>query len=318
MINIGITIFECERDEADVFNELSPRFGVVPAITRAPVAECGVIPAISNKCISVGHKSSISEANLLNLSRAGVKYISTRSVGYDHIDIRAAVRMGITVGNVQYSPDGVADYTLMLMLMAIRNAKSIVSRSESHNFKLHNTRGRELRDMTVGVVGTGRIGRAVIKRLHGFGCRVLTYSRGQDCGQLNELLKNSDIISLHTPLNEETYHMLGKKQLDIMKNGAFLINTGRGALIDTSELISALEAGKIGGAALDVLEGEEGIFYFDYSKKPIGNKNLLKLQNMPNVIITPHTAYYTRRALYDTVEKTILNCLDFERRYGCE
>jgi D-specific alpha-keto acid dehydrogenase len=101
--------------------------------------------------------------------------------------------------------------------------------------------------------------------------------------------------------------------MEIMKQGAFLINTGRGALVDTDELIKALETGKIGGAALDVLEGEEGLFYFDCTQKPIDNQFLLRLQKMPNVIITPHTAYYTERILYDTVEKTILNCLNFER-----
>jgi len=169
--------------------------------------------------------------------------------------------------------------------------------------------------MTVGVVGTGRIGKAVIERLHGFGCRVLSHNRGcgTGCVPLRALLENSDIVTLHAPLNADTYHMIGRKQIEIMKPSAFLVNTGRGALVDTDELIKALETGKLGGAALDVLEGEEGFFYFDCSQKPIDNQFLRKLQKMPNMIITPHTAYYTGRALYDTVEKTILNCLDFER-----
>lgn len=316
--NIGITVFGCEKDEADVFHELSPRFGVVPAITNAPVAECDAIPACGNQCISVGHKSTISETNLIALKKAGVKYISTRSIGYDHIDTEAALKMGIAVGNVAYAPDGVADYTLMLMLMAIRGAKSIVTGAENFDFSLDAVRGKELRDMTVGVVGTGRIGKAVIERLHGFGCCVLTYRQGQEYMSLCELLEKSDIITLHAPLNTDTYHMIGREQIEIMKRGAFLVNTGRGALVDTDELIKALESGKLGGAALDVLEGEEGLFYFDCSQKPIGNQFLLKLQKMPNVIITPHTAYYTSRALYDTVKKTILNCLDFERGQGHE
>jgi D-specific alpha-keto acid dehydrogenase len=170
--------------------------------------------------------------------------------------------------------------------------------------------------MTVGVVGTGRIGRAVVKRLHGFGCRVLAYDKNREAGglaSLRELLEKSDIVTLHTPLNADTYHIIGREQIALMKQDAFLVNTGRGALVDTDELIKALEAGKLGGAALDVLEGEEGLFYFDCSQGPVDNQFLQKLQKMPNVIVTPHTAYYTRRALYDTVEKTILNCLDFER-----
>lgn len=314
MKNVGITVFGCEKDEADVFHEISPRFGVVPAITSAPVAECGAMPVCGNQCVSVGHKSTVSKSGIIALRRAGVKYISTRSIGTDHIDIDAARRMGIAVGNVAYSPDGVADYTLMLMLMAIRNAKSIVTGAVKYDFRLDAVRGKELRDMTVGVIGTGRIGMAVIDRLRGFGCRVLTYRSDQETMSLCELLGKSDIVTLHVPLSKDTHHMIGRKQLEIMKRGAFLVNTGRGALVDTDALIGALECGRLGGAALDVLEGEEGLFYFDCSRKPIDNQFLLRLQEMPNVIITPHTAYYTGRALYDTVEQTILNCLDFERK----
>jgi D-specific alpha-keto acid dehydrogenase len=316
MKNIGITVFECEKDEADVFYELSPRFGARPTITNESVSACDAAPARGNLCVSVSHKSALPESGLLALRKAGVKYISTRSVGCDHIDTEAAGKMGITVGNVAYSPDGVADYTLMLMLMAIRNAKSVVTGASKYDFRPDAVRGKELRDMTVGVVGAGRIGRAVVARLHGFGCRVLTYDLSYSTGDLSslrELLERSDIVTLHTPLHADTYHMIGRKQIGIMKQGAYLVNTGRGALVDTGELIAALETGKLGGAALDVLEGEEGLFYFDCSQKEIDNRFLRRLQEMPNVIITPHTAYYTRRALYDTVENTLLNCLDFER-----
>jgi D-specific alpha-keto acid dehydrogenase len=118
---------------------------------------------------------------------------------------------------------------------------------------------------------------------------------------------------IHVPLNADTRHIIGHEQRRGMKQGAFIINTGRGTLVDTDALVKALENGKLGGAALDVLEGEEGLFYFDCTQKPIDNQFLLKLQRMPNVIITPHTAYYTEQALRDTVEKTIKNCLNFER-----
>jgi D-specific alpha-keto acid dehydrogenase len=225
--------------------------------------------------------------------------------------------MGIAVGNAAYSPGSVADYTVMLMLMALRNAKSIVRAAENHDFRLDTVRGKELRDMTVGVLGTGHIGKAVIERLRGFGCHVLAHSRTEEAAvpyvPLNELLQKSDILTIHVPLDTDTYHLIGREQINAMKQGAFLINTARGALVDTGALIKALENGTLGGAALDVLEGEEGLFYFDCTQKPIDNQFLLRLQKMPNVIITPHTAYYTGRALYDTVEKTLLNCLDFER-----
>ncbi|WP_461615604.1 D-lactate dehydrogenase VanH [Clostridium sp. Marseille-QA1073] len=318
MKNIGITIYGCERDEAEVFNELSPRFGLIPTITSSAVSETNAMLATGNQCISVGHKSEISESILLALKESGVKYISTRSIGFNHIDMKAAESMGIAVGNVAYSPDSVADYTLMLMLMAIRNAKSIMSRAEKYDFSLDTVCGKELREMTVGVLGTGHIGKAVIERLRGFGCHVLAYGHSKEAAanyvSLNELLQKSDILTIHVPLCTDTYHMIGHEQIEAMKQGAFLINTARGGLVDTGALIKALENGRLGGAALDVLEGEEGLFYFDCTQKPIDNQFLLKLHKMPNVIITPHTAYYTERALYDTVEKTILNCLDFERR----
>ncbi|MDU9053660.1 MAG: NAD(P)-dependent oxidoreductase, partial [Clostridioides difficile] len=167
-------------------------------------------------------------------------------------------------------------------------------------------------------VGTGQIGKAVIERLRGFGCKVLAYSRSRSIEvnyvPFDELLQNSDIVTLHVPLNTDTHYIISHEQIQRMKQGAFLINTGRGPLVDTYELVKALENGKLGGAALDVLEGEEEFFYSDCTQKPIDNQFLLKLQRMPNVIITPHTAYYTEQALRDTVEKTIKNCLDFERR----
>lgn len=317
MRNIGITVYGCEQDEAKAFNALSPRFGVVPVITSSIVSEANAELSPGNQCISVGHKSEVSKPTIAALKNAGVKYISTRSVGFNHIDMKAAEDMGIAVGNVTYSPGSVADYTLMLMLMAIRGAKSIVSSAEKNDFRLDTARGKELRDMTVGVLGTGHIGKAVIERLRGFGCHVLAHGRNKEGTanyvSLNDLLKKSDILTIHVPLDTDTYHLIGRGQIETMKQGAFLINTARGGVVDTDALIKALQNGRLGGAALDVLEGEEGLFYFDCTQKPIDNQFLLELQKMPNVIITPHTAYYTERALHDTVEKTILNCLDFER-----
>jgi D-specific alpha-keto acid dehydrogenase len=320
MKNIGITVYGCEEDEADVFRKLSPCFGVMPAIISDAVSETNAGLAAGNPCISVGHKSEVSALIIFALRNAGVKYISTRSIGCNHIDTDAARRMGIAVGNVEYSPDSVADHTIMLILMALRDAKSIVRSVQKNDFRLNGVRGNVLRDMTVGVLGTGHIGTAVIRRLRGFGCRVLAYGRGPKAGAdhvpLDMLLQKSDIVTLHVPLTADTRHIIGHDQMKKMKQGAFLINTGRGALVDTDALVKALESEKLGGAALDVLEGEEGIFYFDCSQKPVDNQFLLKLQRMPNVIITPHTAYYTGQALRDTVEKTIRNCLDFERRTG--
>jgi D-specific alpha-keto acid dehydrogenase len=319
MTGLGLTVYGCERDEADIFSELAPRFAVVPTMTSDAVSEASVISVAGNRCISVGHKAEISRGTLRALKEAGVEYISTRSIGFDHIDLCAAESLGITVENVVYAPDGVADYTLMLILMAIRNAKEVLCSVEQHDFRLGRVRGKDLRDMTVGVVGVGHIGKAVVRRLQGFGCRVLAYSNSWKAAaavnfvSLDDLLRESDVVTLHMPLNVDTHHVIGRKQIATMKEGAFLINTGRGGLVDTDALIMALENRKLGGAALDVLEGEEGLFYIDCTTRPVDNQFLGRLQQLPNAIVTPHTAYYTERALHDTVERTLMNCLIFER-----
>ena len=284
-------MYGCGPDEAAVFREVAPRFGVVPTITETAVSEANIELASGNRCISVGHKTPVTNFTLLALGRAGVRYVSTRSIGYNHIDVNYARSVGICVGNVAYSPDSVADYTLMLMLMlmlmAVRNAKSVIRRTDTHDYRLHDVRGKELRDLTVGVVGTGRIGSAVLDRLRGFGCRTLAYDiRPTAAAQyvpLDELLAQSDIVTLHIPLTADTHHLLGRRRIEQMRHGAFIINTGRGPLLDTESLLAALESGRLGGAALDVLEGEDGIFYA------------------------------TDHAMSDAVENTIINCLAFEK-----
>jgi D-specific alpha-keto acid dehydrogenase len=317
-----MTIYGCEWDEAALFRELTPRFGITPTITVAAVSEANIELAFGNQCISVGHKSRITNHTLLALSQIGVRYISTRSIGYDHIDVEYAERIGISVENIAYSPDSVADYTVMLMLMAVRNAKSIIRNADVHDYRLTDVRGKELRDLTIGVIGTGRIGAAVMDRLRGFGCRTLAYDNrphaAADYVPLDELIRLSDIVTLHAPLTADTHHLLDRRRIEQMRHGAFVINTGRGALLETDALVAALQSGRLGGAALDVLEGEEGIFYADRRNSPIENEALLRLQELPNVLVSPHTAYYTARALSDTVENSITNCLKFEsgNRHG--
>ena len=314
----GITIYGCGEDEAALFREMAPRLGVVPTITAAPLSEANVGLALGNRCISIGHKTQVTNSTLLALSEAGVTYISTRSVGHNHIDVTCAESVGISVETVAYSPDSVADYTLMLMLMAVRHAKSVIRRTDVHDYRLNDVRGKELRDLTIGVIGTGRIGAAVMDRLRGFGCRTLAYdTRPRTSAQyvtLDALLEQSDIVTLHTPLTAETRHLLDRRRIEQMKPGAVVVNTGRGALLDTEALVSALERGRLGGAALDVLEGEEGIFYADCSDKTIDSQLWLRLHKLPTVLISPHTAYYTDHALRDTIENSLINCLRFEGR----
>ena len=320
MTNLGLTVYGCEPDETVVFKELSPHFGVTPTMTTAAVSETNVAAAPGNRCISVGHKSEISAPMLLALKETGVEHISTRSIGVNHIDLDAAGQLGITVENVTYAPDGVADFTLMLILMPIRNAKDTVRSANNYDFRLRSVRGRELRDMTVGVVGVGNIGTAVIRRLHGFGCRVLASNNRRhaaaaaDFVPLDELLRESDIVTLHLPLNPETHHLIGRKEIETMKQGAYLINTGRGALVDTDALVVALEDGTLGRRRVG-RAGGRGRALLLRLHEPTGRPSLAAKVATASER-DHHTAHGVlhRRALYDTVEQTLIKCLDFETK----
>jgi D-specific alpha-keto acid dehydrogenase len=317
----GITVYGCAPDERLLFDSLAPAHGVTATTTTEPVSAENAELARGNRCISVSHKSPISNETLLALHRLGIRYISTRSVGFNHIDVDFAESIGITVGNVSYSPDSVADYTLMLMLMSLRQAKATIRRTDVHDYRPAATRGRELRDLTVGVVGTGRIGTAVIDRLRGFGCDVLAHdvrprpaTDGVEHVDLDTLVERSDIVTLHAPLTAESHHLLDRRRIDRMRPGAYVVNTGRGALIETPALVEALEEERLGGAALDVVEGEEGIFYADLRGRDVPNGWMARLQEMSNVLVSPHIAYFTDHALMDTVENSIVNCREFESR----
>jgi D-specific alpha-keto acid dehydrogenase len=311
-----VTAFECDLDEAAVFRERAPSFGITPIITASPVSDVTAGPGANSRCISVGHKTAIGRSELTRLAAAGVRYISTRSVGVNHIDVPVATSLGITVAPVAYSPDSVADHALMLILMSLRNARSVLHAVESHDYRPHPVRGRELRDLTVGVVGTGRIGTAVIQRLQGFGCRILAWDvrpgDGAEYVALDELLQRSDIVTLHVPLDESTFHLVDREALDLLPARAHVVNTGRGALIDTEALLDALRSGHLAGAALDVVEGEEDVFYTDRRRRPIDGI-LLRLHHRPDVLLTPHVAYYTDHAVEDAVVNSLINCLSFEK-----
>lgn len=315
---IGLTVFGAEPDEAALFRSLAVPRGVAATPIAAPVSVATAVLAAGNPCVSVNHRTRVPKDVLEALHGVGVQYVSTRSIGSNHIDVEAADRLGVTVGTVAYSPDSVADYTLLLILMAIRGMRSTVQRVDRHDFRLQSVRGRELRDLTVGVVGVGRIGAAVVRRLRGFGCRVLAHDRNPKVPasyvSLEELLRQSDVVTLHTPLDAGTRHLLDRRRIALLREGAVVVNTGRGALIDSEALVEALESGRLGGAALDVIEGEEGIFYSNCRDTPLENVALLRLLALPNVTISPHTAFLTDHALRDTVEQTLANCLAFADR----
>ena len=242
----------------------------------------------------------------------GVRYIATRSIGVDHIDLEHAKKLGMGVCHVSYAPETVADYSIMLMLMCCRNIYHILERSKVQDYTLKGKMGKDISDCTVGIIGTGQIGRTVIKHLSGFGCKMLAYDiyPNEDVKQyseyvsLEELFAKSDIITLHTPATAENYHMLNEAAFAQMKDGVIIVNTARGTLIDADALISAIEGGKIGHAALDVLEREDGLYYANRMGDAIANRQMAILRSFPNVILSPHTAFYTEKVVWDMAYKT--------------
>ncbi len=257
---------------------------------------------------------------LARYATMGIRGIATRSIGYDHIDLGAARDLGIRVAHAAYPPDGVADYTVMLILMALRKAKLVDVAASYQDFELRGKIGRTLGSCTVGVVGTGRIGEAVVRRLIGFGARVVAcdpYPKAAladvvEYVGLDELLACSDVVTLHAPGLPENDHMIGADELARMKDGVVIVNAARGALIDTAALVDALESGKVGAAALDTIESEAGLYYLDRSRDVLPNRDRSVLMAFPNVIVTPHMAFYTEEAVDHMVSSNVEALLAFD------
>ena len=244
----------------------------------------------------------------------GVKCIATRTIGFDHIDCAYAKEKGMGVIHITYSPATVADYTIMLMLMGCRKIQYIMQRAQIQDYTLQGKIGRELPGMTVGIIGTGKIGKTVIKYLSGFGCKILAYDiyESDEVRQyaqytdLDTIYRECDIISLHAPATDDNYHMINHEVMDKMKQGVILINCARGSLVDTQALIDGIESGKVGFAGLDVVEHESGLYYFNRMGEPLNNPQLAILRSYSNVVVTPHTAFYTQEAVSDMVENSIV------------
>ena len=301
-------------DEAEAFQYYAKKFHVELGL-------CQEQPTVENAALAEGYdcisivSTPMPEKLIVKFRALGIKMISTRTVGYDHIDLITAKTVGMHVSNASYSPDCVAEFAVMLMLMALRRMKRIMQRADIHDFSLPGTIGKELRDCTVGVLGTGKIGKAVLRDLSGFGCKRMAYNRSPDPSlgvpfvSLDTILSSCDILSFHMPLNEESYHMIDQGAIDKMRDGVILVNTARGALIHTEALIEGLECGKIGAAALDVLEDEVGLFHYDKRSEQIGHRAMSILKDMPNVIFSPHMAFYTQEAIGDMVRHSIESCV---------
>jgi len=270
-------------------------------------------------CVFVNDQ--VNPAVISKLGSLGVRLIALRCAGYNNVDLAAATKHGITVVRVPaYSPYAVAEHTIALMLALNRKVHRAYNRVREGNFALDGLVGFDMHGKTVGVVGTGQIGTVVTQILSGFGCPTLAFdpfpnatcrSLGVRYVDLNELLAQSDIISLHCPLSPENKYMIGEAAIAIMKNGVMLINTSRGALLDTVAIIQGLKTGKIGYLGLDVYEEEEEIFFEDRSGLILGDDVFARLLTFPNVIITGHQAFFTREALLNIAATTIENITKF-------
>lgn len=290
-----------------------------PRLTAATTPLAAGFPAI---CSFVNDR--VDRDTLAHLHAAGVRLVALRSAGYNHVDLQAAAEFGLRVVRVpEYSPFAVAEHAVALILALNRKIHRAFNRVRDANFSLDGLVGFDLHGKTIGLVGTGRIGAVMARIMRGFGCRVVASDvqpnrRLVDELQLQyldlaELYRESDIVSLHVPLTPATHHLIDAAALRSMKRGVMLINTGRGALLDTRALIDALKGGHIDAAGLDVYEEEEGIFFRNLSDQVLQDDVLARLLTFPNVLITSHQAFLTKEALANIADVTLTNIRAFER-----
>ncbi|HUS36053.1 MAG TPA: 2-hydroxyacid dehydrogenase [Verrucomicrobiae bacterium] len=256
------------------------------------------------------------------LKSNGVQMVAMRCAGFNNVDVAAAKELAIPVVRVpSYSPHAVAEHAVALCLTLNRKIHRAYNRVREHNFSLNGLIGFDLAGKTVGVIGTGKIGKIAAQIFRGFDMRALAYDpypavdwakeRGVEYVDLEKLMRESDIVTLHLPLTAQTNHLLNAERLAMMKQGAMLINTSRGKLIDTPELVDNLLRGHLGGVALDVYEEEEGIFFEDHSEHLLQDDTLARLLSFPNVLITSHQAFLTREALLEIARVTAENLARF-------
>lgn len=266
-------------------------------------------------CIFVNDKADASTLKVL--AAQGVKHLALRCAGYNQVDLSAATKMGIRVSRVPaYSPHAVAEHAVALLLTLNRKIHRAYLRVLEHDFRLQGLLGWDLAGKTVGIIGTGRIGQLAAQAFVGFSCKVVACDPKPNRAwarrhrvryvSLDSLLTQSDVISLHAPLNKGTHHLIGKTALARMKLGAFLINTSRGGLVNSKALIGALKKGRLGGVALDVYEEEEGVFFEDRSATVLDDQ-LARLLSFPNVLVTSHQGYFTREALAEIGRVSVAN-----------
>ncbi len=305
-----ILAYEVRPDEREIMESAALEYGVSLVMTSAVPSMQNVEMTESVDGVTTLGQGKINAELLEKWYENGVRFLSTRTIGYDHIDLTCAEKLGIGICNANYAPNGVADFTVMLMLMCLRNYKQALWRGQVNDFALNGLQGREMRELTVGIMGTGSIGTQVMRNLSGFGCRMLCFDvrENDDAKKLGRyvdrdtLFRESDIITLHMPLLDSTYHIIDRAAIAKMKDGVVIINCARGELTETEALVEGIETEKIGALGLDALEGEEGVIHSDHRIDILANRNLFYLRQFRNVVMTPHMAFYTDAATRSMVE----------------
>lgn len=317
---MNIAAFEVRDDERPFFARYGNREGLTLHLHPCPLSPSSLALAEGCEGVTTLGQSRLNRSLLQELRKVNIRYVSSRTVGVNHIDIRAAEEFGIQISHAEYSIHGIADFTIMLMLNCLRKYKQALFRGNVNDYSLTGLQGREMRHLTVGVIGTGSVGTAVIHSLSGFGCRILASSRHENPSlsglaeyvPLDDLFRLSDIITLHVSLTESTRHLINRDTLARMKDGVILINTARGSLIEVNALIEGIESQKIGALGVDVFENEESIFHQDRRSDIISNRDMAYIRQFPNTVMTQHMAFYTLEAVESMVRCGIENILSMD------
>lgn len=319
-----IAVFDTHRYDQAALSAANDRFGHELVYFEARLTDRTVGLAAGFDAVCPFVNCRLTGRVLAQLSALGVRLVTLRAAGYNGIDVGAATRFGIAVTRVPaYSPHAVAEHAFALLLCLVRKVHRAHARVRELNFSLDGLEGFDLHGKTFGCVGVGRIGSVAAGIARGFGCRVLAYDTVPDAAlasrigfeyvALDKLLRESDVVSLHVPLTPQSHHLIDAPALARMKSGAILINTSRGAVVDTGALIEVLKTRHLGGVGLDVYEMEEGVFFEDLSDGMLTDDLLARLLTFPNVLITSHQGFLTREALAAIAETALANATAFER-----
>ena len=325
---IKIAFFDTKEYDRDLFDEYNKNYGYQITYLESKLNSETAPLARGFDVVCIFVNDVVDEKTISILKECNVKLIALRCAGFNNVDTKRLGNDLVAVRVPEYSPYAVAEHAAALFLSINRKIYKAYQRTRKYNFTLNGLLGFDIHGKTVGVVGAGKIGKAFINIMNGFGCRVLVYDKFKDktvAEQMNfeyvdldRLYKESDIISLHCPLTDENYKMINEESLEKMKNGVVLINTSRGKLIDTKSLIKKLEEGKIGGLGLDVYEDEEEFFLNDMSNSYIRDEELSVLLTMPNVVVTSHQAFFTKEALNKIALDTCENIKEFFETGECK